>query len=74
MHQVTSEMASLLEREEPTEDAIMELAFKIFGFYRYSTAKDVRSYFANLLKVLHRKFHAFTAFQFPDIMKIINKP
>ena len=74
MHQVTSETASLLERVEPPERATMELAYRIYAFYHASTHKDVRSHFANLLKDLHRKFHAFNAFRDPYILQIINKP
>ena len=74
MHQVTSETASLLERVEPPERATTELAYRIYAFYHASTDKDVRSYLANLLKDLHRKFHALNAFQDPYILQIINKP
>ena len=82
MQQVTSETASMLEREAPTEPAIMHLAYRIFTFYHASTDQDVRSHFANLLKALHRKLHAFTAIRglesrsglkHSDFTKIINK-
>ena len=72
MHQVTSETASLLEREKRTERDL-ELAYRIYGFYNASADKDVRSYFANLLKDIYRKFHAFFAFRDPHILKIITK-
>ena len=67
MQQVTSEKASLLEREKPSERD-MELAYRIFALYNASTDKDVRSYFANMLIVLHQKFHAFHAFRDPHVL------
>eukprot|EP00930_Biecheleria_cincta_P011945 TRINITY_DN11513_c0_g1_i1.p1 TRINITY_DN11513_c0_g1~~TRINITY_DN11513_c0_g1_i1.p1 ORF type:complete len:363 (+),score=51.18 TRINITY_DN11513_c0_g1_i1:36-1091(+) len=73
MDMVTSDAISLLKQEDPSDRAVMDIAYNILAYYTASCDSDVRLFFAMLLKVLHPKFHAFTAFQDPDVTKIIRK-